>query len=73
MDEDEFAPGERDVPLNFHTDGTWVWSGSVANHLNKHRLPPEPELVQHIAARGFRLYEVNDAMQERAVRVITGV
>jgi hypothetical protein len=69
---DEFAPGEQDVPLNFRTDGTWIWSGSVPHYLRKHGVPPEPELVQHIRARGFQVGEVDEASQDRAVSVITG-
>ncbi|WP_330183398.1 hypothetical protein OHB26_06950 [Nocardia sp. NBC_01503] len=72
FDVDEFAPEQRDVPLNFRTDGVWVWSGSVPHYLRKHRLPPEPELVEHIMARAFRLDEVDEATKDAAVRLITG-
>lgn len=70
--EDEFAPGERDVPLTYHTDGTWIWAGSVPHYLRKHDLAPDPALVRHIVARGFRLAEVDEAAKDRAVAVITG-
>ncbi|MRH88641.1 hypothetical protein GFY24_14510 [Nocardia sp. SYP-A9097] len=72
LDEDEFAPGQRDVPLNFRTDGVWVWSGAVPHYLHKHGLPPEPELVRHIVARGFQIRDVDDATKDLAVRMITG-
>ncbi|GAA3462174.1 hypothetical protein ACFFSW_13880 [Saccharothrix longispora] len=72
LDVDEFVPAEVDVPLNFRTDGTWVWAGAVPHYLRKHGLPPEPELVAHIVARGFRLGEVDEATRERAVALITG-
>ncbi|WP_157513922.1 hypothetical protein [Nocardia concava] len=72
FEQDEFAPGDRDVPLTFRTDGTWVWAGAVAHYLNKHGLPPEAELVRHIADRGFRVGEVGKAAQDAAIRVITG-
>ncbi|MFJ9362859.1 hypothetical protein ACIRRA_00355 [Nocardia sp. NPDC101769] len=72
FEQDEFAPADRDVPLNFRTDGVWVWAGAVAHYLHKHGLPPEAELVQHITSRGFRVGEVSDAAQDAAVRVITG-
>ncbi|MEV8436817.1 hypothetical protein AB0425_05540 [Actinosynnema sp. NPDC051121] len=72
LDVDEFVPGDQDVPLNFRTDGTWIWAGAVPHYLRKHGLPPEPELVAHIEARGFRLGEVDEATRERAVALITG-
>ncbi|MCE6994054.1 hypothetical protein LZG04_04385 [Saccharothrix sp. S26] len=72
LDVDEFVPGEQDVPLNFRTDGTWIWAGAVPHYLRKHGLPPEPDLVAHIVDRGFRLGEVDEATRERAVALITG-
>lgn len=72
LDADEFAPGDQDVPLNFRTDGTWVWAGAVAHYLRKHGLPPEPALVHHIRSRDFHLTEVDEPTKERAVALITG-
>ncbi|MFE3188731.1 hypothetical protein ACFXHA_06950 [Nocardia sp. NPDC059240] len=72
FDQDEFAPAERDVPLNFRTDGVWVWAGAVSHYLHKHGLTPEPELVQHIVSRGFRVGNVDEAAKDAAIKVITG-
>ena len=72
LDVDEFVPTDQDVPLNFRTDGAWIWAGAVPHYLRKHGLPPEPDLVAHIVARGFRLDEVDEATRERAVTSITG-
>ncbi|GAA3672758.1 hypothetical protein C8D88_115119 [Lentzea atacamensis] len=72
-DLDEFSQsGEQDVPLNFRTDGTWIWAGAVPHYLRKYGLPPEPELVAHAAARGFQVGEVSNQTQDRAVSIITG-
>lgn len=72
-DIDEFsANGEQDVPLNFRTDGTWIWAGAVPHYLRKYGLPPEPELVAHVAQRGFQIGEVSEQAQDRAVSIITG-
>jgi len=72
-DLDEFSQsGEQDVPLNFRTDGTWIWAGAVPHYLRKYGLPPEPELVAHVVARGFQVAEVSDQTQDRAVSIITG-
>ncbi|MEU5694484.1 hypothetical protein [Actinosynnema sp. NPDC020468] len=72
LDVDEFAPGERDVPLNFRTDGVWVWAGAVPHYLRKHGLPPEPDLVTHIVGRDYRLPEVDEQTRDRAAALITG-
>jgi hypothetical protein len=69
---DEFNPQVRDVPMNYRTDGTWIWSGSVTHYLRKHGLSPEPDLVLHIMDRNFHLGEVDDAAKDRAVSLITG-
>lgn len=72
-DLDEFSQsGEQDVPLNFRTDGTWIWAGAVPHYLRKYGLPPEPELVAHAVARGFQVGDVNGQTQDRAVAIITG-
>ncbi|MBL1075192.1 hypothetical protein JK358_12395 [Nocardia sp. 2] len=72
FDTDEFAPGDRDVPLNFRTDGVWIWAGAVPHYLRKHALPPEPELLRHISEREFQIGEVGEDTLDLAVRVITG-
>ncbi|MQY24990.1 hypothetical protein [Nocardia aurantia] len=69
---DEFIPAERDVPMNYRTDGAWIWSGSVSHYLRKHGLSPEPELVLHILDRNFHLGEVDDTTKDLAVSLITG-
>ncbi|MGK5557240.1 glycohydrolase toxin TNT-related protein [Actinomadura kijaniata] len=70
-DQVEPERGER-VPLTFHTDGTWVWSGAVGYYLEQHGVPPEPDLVAHIRARGFRVPEVTDTAREAALTAVTG-
>lgn len=62
----------RRVPLTYHTDGTWVWSGAVGYHLRVHGVPPEPELVAHIRSGGFQVPEVSDEVRSQAVAAITG-
>jgi len=73
LDVDEFSDGEQDVPLNFRTDGTWVWAGAVPHYLRKYGLPPEPELVAHIVRLGFQPPpQVDEAVKDVAVALITG-
>jgi hypothetical protein len=72
LDVDEFSVGEQDVPLNFRTDGTWIWAGAVPHYLRKYGLPPEPEFVAHIARLGFQPPAVDEATKDVAVALITG-
>ncbi|PRX07904.1 UNVERIFIED_ORG: uncharacterized protein DUF4237 [Actinomadura viridilutea] len=70
---DQLAPERGDrVPLTFHTDGTWVWAGAVGYYLREHGIPPEPDLVEHIRAQGFRVPEVDDAAMEAAGAALSG-
>ncbi|MFI6224719.1 hypothetical protein ACIBEH_29510 [Nocardia salmonicida] len=71
-DTDEFDPTQRDVPLNFHTDGAFVWPGAVPYYLRKYGLPPEAALVQHIVGKGFEIGEVDEGARQAAVQTVTG-
>lgn len=65
-DTDAFDPSRTDaVPLNFRTDGSWVWPGAVAYYLREHGISPDPELLGHIRAAGYAVPEVDEATQER--------
>ncbi|PRY43690.1 TNT domain-containing protein [Umezawaea tangerina] len=71
--EDLLQPGaEPDVPLTFHTDGVWVWSGAVAHYFRKHHVNPVPQLVQHIHDNGYAVPAVDAEAQQAATRVATG-
>lgn len=63
--------GER-VPLTFHTDGAWVWSGAVGYYLREHGVPPEPDLVAHIRARRFEVPAVGDDAMDAASAAAMG-
>jgi hypothetical protein len=70
---DAFAPDEApEVPMNFRTDGAWVWPGAVTYYLRKHDVPPDPELLAHIRDRGFAVPDVNDAAKDLAVSTVIG-
>ncbi|MYW90101.1 hypothetical protein G3I59_05570 [Amycolatopsis rubida] len=73
-DTDVFDPSRTDaVPLNFRTDGSWVWPGAVAYYLREHGISPDPELVGHIRAAGFAVPEVDEATQERMLAALTSM
>ncbi|MBB4933280.1 hypothetical protein F4561_004100 [Lipingzhangella halophila] len=66
--EDLLAPGRpANVPLTYHTDGTWIWPGSVGYYLRAHGAPPQPELVAHIRDNGFRLPALPENVETAAL------
>ncbi|PXY24812.1 hypothetical protein BAY59_22370 [Prauserella coralliicola] len=72
-DTDAFAPDrEPAVPLNFRTDGVWVWPGSVGYYLREHAIAPDPDLMAYLRARNFVLPEVGEPARKKAVAAITG-
>lgn len=60
------------VPMSFHTDGRWVWSGAVSYYLRRHGVPPEADLIAHIRQADFRLPEVDAQACELATSLING-
>ncbi|WP_409462607.1 hypothetical protein [Amycolatopsis sp. GA6-003] len=71
-DTDAFDPSRTDVvPLNFRTDGSWVWPGAVGYYLREHGISPDPELVEHIRAASYTVPEVDEATQERMLAAMT--
>ncbi|WP_344590054.1 TNT domain-containing protein [Actinomadura vinacea] len=70
---DQIDPSRGDrVPLTFHTDGSWVWAGAVGYYLEEHGVPPEPDLVGHARARGFRIPEIDEDTMDAASAAVTG-
>jgi hypothetical protein len=58
------------VPMNFVTDGRWIWTDATTYYLERHRLLPDPDLVEHIRARGYRFAEVDGPAIHRALAVL---
>jgi hypothetical protein len=58
------------VPSTFHTDGNWVWLGGVAYQFRTHGIAPDPDLVEHVRSRGFRLPEVGATDIAEATRTL---
>jgi hypothetical protein len=72
-DNDAFDPDRpAAVPMNFRTDGNWVWPGAVAYYLRVHAVTPDPDLLSHIRSRRFILPDVDEPTKELAVAAITG-
>jgi hypothetical protein len=55
----------RVVPMEFRTDGAWVWPAAVAYYLEVYGIAPEPALLAHIKAQGY-VAAVPDAEAQRA-------
>jgi hypothetical protein len=73
FDPDVFAPGATpDVPAGFHTDGTWIWPASLPHYLGKYGVPPEPDLVAHLRAKGHAPPELDRETKDAAYTALTG-
>lgn len=65
--EDEMSPGAGlVVPRAYHTDGAWIWPAAVGYYLHRYRLPPQPELIEHIRAREFQVGAVPEELRQAA-------
>ncbi|GAA0225794.1 hypothetical protein GCM10009527_022740 [Actinomadura nitritigenes] len=70
-DTDRLDPARpAEVPLTYHTDGTWIWPGAVHYYLRVHGVPPEPRLVGYASAENFRVPEVDEETRAEAVATI---
>ncbi|OLF13601.1 hypothetical protein BU204_26525 [Actinophytocola xanthii] len=72
-DVDRLDPeGRPAVPVAFHTDGTWIWPAAVNYYLREHEVPPEPELVDHIARSHFQVPPVDEPTRAAAAAFLGG-
>jgi hypothetical protein len=68
---DVVDPGRpQRVPINFRTDGFWVWSEATTYYLERYRLAPDPGLLAHIRERRYAVPEVDGAALYRALAVL---
>lgn len=64
---DEMSPDAgMAVPRAYHTDGYWIWPAAVGYYLRHYRLPPQPDLVAHIRARGYEVGAVPEPVRQAA-------
>jgi hypothetical protein len=59
------------VPVDFRTDGAWIWTDAVTYYLDVHHLRPDADLVEHIRSRGFRFPELDGVDIWRAMAALT--
>lgn len=55
------------VPMNYRTDGSWVWTDTVTYYLRTYGLSPDPDLLAHLRAVGFAMPRVDAVAQHRAL------
>ncbi|TDD83162.1 hypothetical protein E1202_25875 [Saccharopolyspora karakumensis] len=61
----------RTVPLNFRSDGTWVWNDAVHYYLDRYHLAPDPDLVSHVVAASTEPPALDRLNLHRAMGVLT--
>ncbi|WP_406077932.1 hypothetical protein [Micromonospora sp. NBC_00858] len=59
------------VPMSFRTDGTWIWTDTVAYYLRTYALSPDAELLAHIRALDHRFPAVDAVRAHRAMVALT--
>jgi hypothetical protein len=58
------------VPLNFRTDGLWVWTEASAYYAQEHLLEPDPGLLARIRSNNHAVPSVNGVAMRRALEVL---
>jgi hypothetical protein len=72
-EQDQLDPRRGNVvPATWHTDGDWIWAGSIDYYLQVHGLPPQPELVAHMRRHSFTIPIVTAERRQVALAVIGG-
>jgi hypothetical protein len=60
----------RIVPMNFRTDGTWIWNDIGSYYLRAYGFSPDAALVTHIRANGYEIPRVDGVAEFRAISVL---
>jgi hypothetical protein len=58
------------VPMNFRTDGTWIWTDTTTYYLQRHRLSPDTGLVDHIRHSCYQMPALDGVAIHRAMAVL---
>ncbi|MGW0431208.1 hypothetical protein ACWDV4_01465 [Micromonospora sp. NPDC003197] len=60
------------VPINFRTDGHWIWSDATTYYLDRYGLAPDPLFLEHIRGRRYVFDEsgLDGAAIHRALAVL---
>lgn len=70
--DDVVRPERRNtVPMNFRTDGLWIWTDTATYYLEEYGLEPDPELVAAIRTAGYSVGIVDGVAQQRALAYLS--
>jgi len=58
------------VPMNFRTDGTWIWTDTTTYYLERHQLTPDTDLLAHIRSSDYRMPALDGVAIHRAMAVL---
>jgi hypothetical protein len=58
------------VPMDFRTDGYWIWTDACAYYLETHQLEPDSRLLAHIRANDYSPPQVDGVAIYRALQVL---
>lgn len=58
------------VPMNFRTDGRWIWTDTITYYLEQYGLAPEPSLLAHLLDRDGDVWTPDQETVEAAVDFI---
>jgi hypothetical protein len=58
------------VPINFRTDGSWLWTEAAAYYAQEHLLEPDPDLLAHIRSNHHTIPEVDGVAVHRALETL---
>jgi hypothetical protein len=58
------------VPLNFRTDGLWIWTDASAYYAVEYQLEPDPGLLAHIRSNHHTVPAVDGVSLHRALAVL---
>jgi hypothetical protein len=58
------------VPLNFRTDGMWIWAEASAYYAQEHHLEPDPGLLAHIRSNNHTVPVVDGVALHRALALL---
>ena len=70
MDDVVDTTREYCVPLNFRTDGLWIWTEASAYYAQEHHLEPDPALLAHIRSNHHTVPDVDSVALHRALAVL---
>jgi hypothetical protein len=60
----------RVVPMNFRTDGAWIWNDISSYYLRAYGFRPDRELISHIRANGYEIPQIDGVDEHRAISVL---